>query len=49
MMLAWRAISILCCVLLWCLIGWVRDEIPPRGLVSSQADAPPVPVMPVPA
>ena len=43
------AIAVRVAVLLWCLIGWVRDEIPPRGMVSAPIDAPPVPVSPVPA
>ena len=43
------AIAVRIAVLLWCLIGWVRDEIPPRGMVSAPADAPPVPLTPVPA
>jgi uncharacterized membrane protein len=45
------AIGVRMAVLVWCLIGWVRDQIPPRGLVAVQrAEAPPpVPAHPVPA
>jgi uncharacterized membrane protein len=43
------AVGVRIAVLAWCLVGWVRDDIPARGLVRIRANDPAPPPSPVPA